>query len=74
MIQYNIANDYITVKFEYGNIGVNTELRQKLLLQVYVCELHIETQKNATGFYMEYDEKVLVLISDSALLFILPPK
>ena len=40
VIKYSIANDYISVKFDYGNGRVNTELRQKVLLQVYVCELH----------------------------------
>ena len=30
--------------------------------------------KNATGFYMSYNKKILVCISDSALQLLLPPK
>ena len=65
MIQYHIENYYITVKFNDGNGGLKTELRQKVLLQVYVREPHIEILKRyATGFSMAYDEKILVCISD----------
>ena len=41
VIQYAITNDYITVKFDDGNGGVKTEIRQEVLLQVSVHELHI---------------------------------
>ena len=42
MIQSTIKNNFITVKFDGENGGVNTELRQKVLLQVSVRELYIE--------------------------------
>ena len=48
---------YIAVKFDDGIRGVNTELRQKVILQVSFHELHIGMQKNATGFSMKYDKK-----------------
>ena len=41
VIQSPIENDYITFKFDCGIIGVNTELHQAVLLQLYVRELHI---------------------------------
>ena len=50
-----IKNDYITVKFDDGNRVVKTELRHKTLFQVSVHELHINMQKKATDFSMEYD-------------------
>ena len=68
VIQYLIVNYYIAVNFDDGNIGAKNELRQKVLLQVSVRELHIEIlKKYATGFSMEYDAKRLVHISDYAL-------
>ena len=45
-IQSPISNYYITFKFSDVTIGVNTELRQKVILQVSVRELHIYTPKN----------------------------
>ena len=45
MIQSPIENDYITVRFDDVNGGVNTELRHKVLIQLYVRELHIEMIK-----------------------------
>ena len=60
--------------FDDVNGGVKTDLRQKVLLQLSVDELHIYTQKNATGFSMKYDEKGLVCIIYSAIQLILPPQ
>ena len=52
---------------------MNTELCQKMLLQVYSCELHIDTPKKyATGFSMEYNKKGIVYISDYDLQLIFP--
>ena len=45
MIQYPIANVYITVKFDDENEGVNTELHHEVLLQVDFHELHIDMLK-----------------------------
>ena len=53
---------------------MNTELRQKVLLQVSFRELHIDTLKNAIWLSMAYDEKGLYRISDSALRLLLPPQ
>ena len=39
VIKYPIPNDYITVKFYDGNREVNTELLQKVLIQVSVRKL-----------------------------------
>ena len=44
VIQSTISNDYITFKFDDVIIGVNTELRHKVLLQLSVYELHIYMQ------------------------------
>ena len=52
VITYPITNDYITVNF-YGVInGLKTEIRQKVLLQFYVRELHTDMKKDVTGFFM----------------------
>ena len=68
VIQSPIENDYITFKFDDVYEGVNTELRQKVLLQVSVRELPINMLKiYDTRFSMGCDEKVLVRISDSDL-------
>ena len=57
-IQSPIKNDYIKVKFDDVNGGVNTEFRHKVIIQVYICELRIDMIKeDTTGFYMAYDEK-----------------
>ena len=54
---------------------MNTELRQKVLLQVSVRELHIDMlKKYATGFSVAYDNKVIVRVIDSSLRFIIPPQ
>ena len=45
MIKSPIVNDYITVKFDDGNLGVKTEIRQKVLLHVSVREIHTDMQK-----------------------------
>ena len=45
VIQTPIENYYITVKFDVVNIVVNTELFQRVLLQVSVRELHIDMLK-----------------------------
>ena len=75
MIQYPIENDYITVEFDDRNGWVKTELRQKVLLQVSVRELHIDIlKKDAPGFSMAYDEEVRVPISDSDILSLIPPQ
>ena len=46
VIQYPITNDYIKVKRV-----MKTEICQKVLLQVSVCELHIDTKKCYWFFY-----------------------
>ena len=52
--QYTIEKYYITVKFDYGIRGVKTELRQKVLIQVYVYELHAYMlKKGATRLSLE---------------------
>ena len=43
-------NYHITFTFDDGIIGVNTELLQKVIFRVSVCELHIEIQKKLLGF------------------------
>ena len=75
MIQSNIGNDYITVKFDDGNGGVKNEIRQNVPLQVSVNELHKDMLKQySTGFSMAYYEKLFVCISDSSLWLLLLPK
>ena len=46
VIQYPIKNYFIAIKFDDGNGGVKTELRQKVIPQVSVRELHIYMLKN----------------------------
>ena len=73
VIPYTIASDYIKVKFYDGNGVVKTEIRQKVLLQISICGIHMDMlKKDATGFSRAYDEKGLVCISDSIRL-LLPP-
>ena len=36
VIQFSITNDYIKVNFDNGDGGLMTEVRQKIILQVYV--------------------------------------
>ena len=45
VIKYHIKNDCIVVKFYDIIRRVNTELRQKVLLQVSLRELHTDMQK-----------------------------
>ena len=45
VIQSPISNDYITVKFDDVIRVVKTELRKRVLLQVYVHELPIDMLK-----------------------------
>ena len=58
VIKYPIANDYSTVNFNDGNGGTKTELRQKVLIQVSVRELHVGILKEyATAFSTAYYKK-----------------
>ena len=41
VIHYTIVNYIITIRLDDGNGGKNTELHNKVLLQVSVYELHI---------------------------------
>ena len=51
VIHFPIAYDCIKMNFDDGNIGSKTELCQRVLLQVSICELHIDMQnKYSTGF------------------------
>ena len=74
MIRYPIPNDYITVKFDDGNVGLNTELCQRGLIQVFFRGLHIYMLKKASRISVVYDEKVFFCISDTDIQFILPPQ
>ena len=40
MLHSTIENDYVTVKFDNGNVVVKTEQHHRVLLQVFVCEIH----------------------------------
>ena len=66
MIKYPISRYYITVKLYDINGGVKTELCQKMLLQVSICELNIDMlKKYATGFpwnVLKNDLYVLVIL------------
>ena len=67
LIQSPISNDHSIVNFDDLNGGVNTELHQKVLLQVYVLELHINMLKrDDTVFSMTCDKKRPFCISDYA--------
>ena len=75
LIQSPIVNDYIKVKFDDRNGGVNNELCQKVFIQLSVHELQIYMLKQyATGFSIAYDKKLLVKICGSDLLLLLPPQ
>ena len=55
-IQSPIAYFYITFKFDDEIRVVSTKLRQKVLLQVYVPEIHMDMpKKEATGFSLSYN-------------------
>ena len=70
-----LLNNYIISKLDHLIRGVNTELQQKVLLQVPVRELHIDMLKRyATGFSMEYHEKGLFRISGYDLWLIFLPQ
>ena len=61
--------------FDNGNGLVNTELHQKVIIQVSLCGLHIYMLKQyATGFSIAHDEKVLVRISDYDIQLLLLPQ
>ena len=63
-----MANYYITVHFDDVIRGVKTELHQRVFLQVYFRELHIYMlKKYATEVSIEYYEKGIFRISDSAI-------
>ena len=66
LIQPPIKKDYIKVKFNDGIGGENTEIQQKVILQVSVRELHIDMLKKcATGFpwhMMKKDFSILLII------------
>ena len=67
-------NDCNKVNFGDKNGVSKTELYQKVLIQVYLYELHIDMlNKDATWFSMEYGQKGLFHISDSSPLS-LPPQ
>ena len=54
---------------------MKTELHQKLILQLSVCELQIcILKKDTTGFSIAYDEKGLVHVIDAAVQLIIPPQ
>ena len=56
IIQSPIAYFYITFKFDDEIRVVSTKLRQKVLLQVYVPEIHMDMpKKEATGFSLSYN-------------------
>ena len=51
MIKSPITNDYINLKLDNENGGANTEIYQKVLIQVFVRELLMEmVKKDATEF------------------------
>ena len=65
VIHSPIINDNIRVELNDWNIGENIELHQKVLLKVYVHEIHIfMLKKYATGFSMAYDEKIFFCMND----------
>ena len=72
VIPFPIANEYIAVKFDYGNGGVKTGLHQKVRLQVSIRELHLVMQKKTLlGFpchMIKKDLLVLVIILFPLLL------
>ena len=54
VIQSPVANKYSKVKFDGVNGRLKAELRQKVLLRVYVHEIHIDMlNKYANGFFHE---------------------
>ena len=61
VIQSPIENDDNKVKFNDKNGGVKTELRQKVLLQLYICELHIDTKHMLLGFQWQMTKKDLCI-------------
>ena len=74
MIQYTISNDYTTVKFYDGTVGLKTESLKKVILLVSFRGLHIDMLKtNSDNFSVVYDEKGIFRIGDSDLQLLLPP-
>ena len=62
-MQSPTSNGFIKIKIDAENRVTNTGIRQKVLLQVSVCEPHIDTlKKYYTAISMAYDEKGLVRI------------
>ena len=56
VIKSPIINAYIKGKFDDGNAGANTGLPHKVLLQLSICKIYIDTlKKYSTGFSMTYD-------------------
>ena len=75
VIPYPISNDNTIVNFDDVIRGVKTEIRQKVLLQVSISELHIYMfLKTFTGFYMAYDYNGNFRISDYDFWLIIPPQ
>ena len=62
VLQYPIANDCIKVKFDNVNGGVKTELNQKVLLQVYGREIHIDMLLVFPWHMVKKDLYVLVVV------------
>ena len=64
VVPYPISNHYIIVKFDGVNGGVKTGLRQKMIFQLSVRELHIDIlKKDAAGFSMAFSEKDFSLLA-----------
>ena len=75
MIQYYIANNYITVKLDYRNGVVITEMHQEVLLQVSVIEMHMYILKNRLlGFPWHIMKKEFTVFSYYALQLIIQPQ
>ena len=61
VIKYPIAKDYIAVKFDDVNEGVETELRQKVILQVSIRELHLNMLKKCYWVLHVIQQKITCL-------------
>ena len=56
VFHYPIDNDFIQLNLDDKNGGTKTCVRQSVILQVFVCELHIDMHnKSSTGSSMAYD-------------------
>ena len=58
VIKSPIENNNISVEFDYGNEEGNTELCQKVLIQVSLRELHIDTLKKSYWFFHGIQQKM----------------